>query len=51
MNDEYNEALAEEMGHVICPIVGDYTYCDENCEQCDYYKGFVEIVEKSSESK
>ena len=48
MNDEYREALAEEMGYIICPIVGDYTICDENCELCEYYKGFVESVKMDS---
>jgi len=38
MEQWLRDALAEEEGYVICPLVQPYQYihCDEKCEKCEY---------------
>lgn len=42
MEQWLRDALAEEMGYVICPLASEtYTICDENCEECEIHREFV----------
>ena len=42
MEQWLRDALAEEMGYVICPLTTEtYTICDEKCEECEIHKEFV----------
>lgn len=42
MEQWLRDALAEEQGYIICPLVYEtYTHCNEKCEECDEYKEFI----------
>ena len=48
----WREDLLDEMGYIICPIsFPEYQYCDENCEECETHKEFVEFWKERSENK
>ncbi len=37
MEQWLRDALAEEQGYTICPLVPEtYTLCDNKCEECEY---------------
>ena len=50
MEQWIRDALAEEMEYIICPLAGEtYTICDEKCEECEYYKDFMEALKEREE--
>lgn len=52
MEQWLRDALAEEMGYIICPIrFEEYTICDEKCDCCQDYIDFIKGVNESNESK
>ena len=41
MEQWLRDALAEEQGYVICPLVPyQYIQCDEKCDKCEYHIDF-----------
>lgn len=47
MEQWLRDALAEEQGYIICPlVVGTYIHCDEKCDDCEYYKDFVTALKE-----
>lgn len=47
MEQWLRDALAEEMGYIICPIsFPEYQHCDEKCLECDTYKEFTKYIEE-----
>lgn len=49
MEQWLRDALAEEQGYTICPLVPEaYTLCDNKCEECEYEKEFIEALEERS---
>ena len=39
MEQWIRDALAEEMGYIICPLTAEtYTICNEKCEECELQK-------------
>lgn len=49
MEQWLRDALAEEQGYIICPLVPEtYTICNEKCEECEYQKEFIKALEERS---
>lgn len=47
MEQWLRDALAEEMGYIICPLCcPSYVFCDEDCEKCEYMKDFEEALKE-----
>ena len=47
MEQWLRDALAEEMGYIICPLAPEtYTICNEECEKCEYMKDFKEALKE-----
>ena len=48
MEQWLRDALAEEMGYIICPLAPEtYTICNEECEKCEYMKDFKEALKEN----
>lgn len=52
MEQWLRDALAEEQGYIICPLVaGSYTHCNEKCESCELYIDFKEALQNNKNGK
>lgn len=41
------DALAEEMGYTICPLSYEtYTFCDNDCDNCDLHIDFLKALKE-----
>lgn len=48
MEQWLRDALAEEQGYIICPLVVEtYILCDNKCDKCDLYIDFVEALKEN----
>ena len=45
MEQWLRDALAEEQGYTICPLVPEsYIHCNEKCDECKYNLDFIEAL-------
>lgn len=52
MEQWLRDALAEEQGYIICPLVADsYIHCDEKCNKCKYYIDFMKGIKEHERNK
>ena len=50
MEEWLRESLLEEQGYIICPLAPySYTICDEKCDDCEYYRDYLEAIENGEE--
>lgn len=49
MEQWLKDALAEELGYIICPLRYEtYTICNEDCENCEDYIDFIEALKEKN---